>query len=186
MMEVEYLDEYAGSDISNISENTNLNSNNINILAPQNRNTMLENKHNNFKEVFNEKENKYRTKKSSVHIEEAKCAKDLKKNEYTLKDSNIRLQKAEEEISNNSEKGKKMSKKELKNTIQVSTKLNNIYEKTYELKKNYYETKIEYLRRFVEAHEKLVCVIFKYNIYTRKGHSTIGCKYSRCQLTNAD
>jgi len=30
---------------------------------------------------------------------------------------------------------KKMTKKELRNTVEMSTKLNNIYEQTYELKK---------------------------------------------------
>lgn len=52
----------------------------------------------------------------------------------------------------------------MKNTIEVSMKLNNIYEKTYELKKSYYEAKLEYLRRLVEAHEKLAFVIGKRDI----------------------
>lgn len=159
-MDVEYLDEYKDSDISNIPDDTNLNSDNdINILA-QNKSAMLGNKHNNFKGVLSKKENRYQIKNSSIHIEQAKCARSLKENENTLKESNTDIQKAEDDETNNtnSGKGKKISKKELKNTIEVSTKLNNIYEKTYELKKSYYEAKLEYLRRLVEAHEKLANV----------------------------
>lgn len=149
-MEVEFLEEYEDSDTSNIPHNT-LKSNDINISASQNINAMLRNKHNNCKE------NRNQIKNSNAHIEEAKCAEGFQKNGNTLKDSNTRVQKAEnEEINNiNSGKVKKISKKELKNTIEISTKLNDIYAQTYELKRDYYNAKLEYLRRLVEAHEKI-------------------------------
>jgi len=79
------------------------------------------------------------------------------------KESNIRVEEAEGEIitNNNSRKRHKILKKELQNTIEISTKLNNIYEKTYELKKNYYEVKTGYMKRSMEALKKLVGVVEK-------------------------
>lgn len=112
-MDVEYLDEYKDSDISNIPDDTNLNSDNdINILA-QNKSAMLGNKHNNFKGVLSKKENRYQIKNSSIHIEQAKCARSLKENENTLKESNTDIQKAEDDETNNtnSGKGKKYQKR---------------------------------------------------------------------------
>lgn len=155
-MEVEFLEEYEDSDTSNIPHDT-LKSNVINISASQNINAMLRNKHNNCKEVLIEKENRNQIKNSNAHIEEAKCAKGFQKNDNTLKDSNTCVQKAENAETNNTNPGKvkKISKKELKNTIEISTKLNDIYAQTYELKRDYYNAKLEYLRRLVEAHEKL-------------------------------
>lgn len=67
-MEVKYLEEYADSDILYIPDDTNLNSNDINILAPQSINVMLENNNNNFKEILNKKENEYQSGKCVVHV----------------------------------------------------------------------------------------------------------------------
>ena len=39
------------------------------------------------------------------------------------------------------------------NTVEVFIKLNNICEQTYEFKKDYYEKRLDYLRRSVEAQE---------------------------------
>ncbi|XP_077264255.1 uncharacterized protein LOC143898560 isoform X4 [Temnothorax americanus] len=158
-MEVEFLDEYEDSDTSNIPHDT-LKSNDINISASQNINAMLRNKHNNCKEVLIEKENRNQIKNSNAHIEQDKCVEDFQKNDNTLKDSNARIQKAKNEKTNNTNSGKekKISKKDLKNTIEISTKLNNVHAQTYELKRDYYNVKLEYLRRLVETHEKLAGV----------------------------
>lgn len=56
------------------------------------------------------------------------------------------------------------TKQKQQNTIEVSTKLNDVYEKTYELK-IYYETRLQYLKRFTEAHEKIANTLKKYNMF---------------------
>jgi len=45
----------------------------------------------------------------------------------------------------------------------VSTKLNNIYEQTYQLKGNYYEARLEYLRRSVKVQEEMANSVKKCN-----------------------
>lgn len=52
-------------------------------------------------------------------------------------------------------KKKMTTKKDLRNTIEVSSNLNTIYEKTYELKKDYYEKRLEFMKRNTEAMEKI-------------------------------
>jgi len=54
-----------------------------------------------------------------------------------------------------------MTKK--RNTVEVSTKLNNIYDQIYELKRNYYEARLKYLRRSVEAKEEMTNSVKKCN-----------------------
>lgn len=57
------------------------------------------------------------------------------------------------------------TKQKQQNTIEVSTKLNDVYEKTYELKRIYYETRLQYLKRFTEAHEKIANILEKYDMF---------------------
>jgi len=71
-------------------------------------------------------------------------------------------------------KKKKMTKKELRNIVEVSIKLNNIYEQIYELKRNYYEARLEYLRRSVEAQKEMTNSVKKCN----KNLTNISEKYN--------
>lgn len=57
---------------------------------------------------------------------------------------------------NNVDQKKKMTmKNKLRNTVEKTNNLNTIYENTFDLKKDYYEKRLEYMRRSTEAKERL-------------------------------
>lgn len=141
-MEAEYLTEY--EDIfSNTS--THSDSNSCNMLVPQNRKAVIDND----SELSNEKENGTRSNNVDVKQPPSKVGKLLQNIRSSLNTKSCEQDKIQ------IEKKKTTVKKELQNTVEVSTKLNDIYKKTYKLKKQYYEARLEYLKRSVEANEKI-------------------------------
>lgn len=143
-MEVEYLKEYEEDVFSSTS--THSDSNNCNMLIPQNKKTVIDND----SKLSNEKENELRSNNVDVKQPPSKVGKLLQNIKTSLNTKSCEQDKTQIE-----KKRTTTVKKELQNTVEVSTKLNNIYEKTYELKKKYYEARLEYLKRSVEANEKI-------------------------------
>lgn len=166
-MEVEYLDEDEENFISEIDDYTDTNSNECNVVTSQKRKTSTGNEYNNLQKSVTGKENIYRKLKNYTDIQQstAKIYKSTKESGDLLNNTNSVIQNVEnnKKLTPFKEKGRSITRKELKNTIEMSTQLNNVYEKTYELKKGYYESKLEYLRRFMEANEKIANTLEKLN-----------------------
>ncbi|XP_066600869.1 uncharacterized protein [Prorops nasuta] len=128
-MEVEYLQEYE-EDVVSIANSDDA----------QNKPTS--------KKFLYGKENIIRKQNTNINANESSCiSNELKNNGMTSNAIYCEQGKTE--------KKKNISKKALQNTLEVSTNLNNIYENTYELKKKYYEERLKYMKRSVEAKEKM-------------------------------
>lgn len=148
--EVEYIDNYKenvipkviniGFTSKNISESNNTESNNNATLQE-------------LIKKFSDK-NVYRLHNDTGQASTSKLVKKTMKGAMNLtNDENVSIENSKKETLPKKKKTKALTKT-LTNTVEVSTNLNNIYEKTYELKKNYI-TKLEYLKRFAEAGEKI-------------------------------
>ncbi|XP_067211745.1 GATOR2 complex protein WDR24-like [Linepithema humile] len=169
IMEVEYLDE----DEENISQiyDIDTNSNECNIVTSQKRKSNMDKECNNLQKVVSGKENIDKTSKNYKIIRDnqqctTKFDKSIEKSGLLQNNANFSTQNEqnnnEEQTPFNEKKGRNTRSKQLQNTIEISTHLNNIYDKTYDLKKNYYESKIKYLKRFVEATEKVTNIFEQY------------------------
>ncbi|XP_039311084.1 uncharacterized protein LOC105199862 isoform X2 [Solenopsis invicta] len=158
-MQVEYLEEY--EDVLNFTEKkqdkieiqkkqiatcTHSDNNRNMLFLQKNKATINSNKLSNNKENINKNNNV--EKQPSFEISKA-----LGKSMNTS---------SCEQNKTTTEK-KRMTKRELLNTVEVSTNLNSIYEQTYELKKQYYEARLEYLKRSVETQEKMATILEKCN-----------------------
>lgn len=57
------------------------------------------------------------------------------------------------------------TRSEVQNATEVSSNLSNIYEKTYELKKEYYEKRLELMERSIQAKERIANNLEKCNMF---------------------
>lgn len=170
-MEVEYLKEYEKEIRSNIVNNTDLNSNN-GMLSSQNQKTIIKetiiNKEvNNLQELSNEKENIDSMLSADTAIQQlSKLQKSIKEVRIPLKNTNScnRNYESKQKVNPIQKKGMISAKQKMQNIIEVSSTLNDVYEKTYELKKSYYEARLQYLKRSTEAREKIVDIMERCNI----------------------
>jgi len=167
VMQVEYLQEYESTLLNSNEQDKILiqknqiridtstshsDSNNCDMLLLQKRKAVINNVSSNEKENINEVRNNDVGNQSSSKVDKAfQDTLNRTKLQLSCEQNKTPIQK------------KKITKKELQNTVEVSTKLNNIYEQTYELKRNYYEARLEYLRRSVEAQEEMANSVKKCN-----------------------
>lgn len=170
-MEVEYLNEHANLFSKNLTSTHCDSNSNISVSLKRkaitdNSNELLKGREfhklsmNYEKEDINEgnineQSNNVRTKQLPSEVN--KIAKNFK--------MSLNANSCEQDKISNVRKKMTNSGKKIQNTIEVSTKLNDIYETTYELKKDYYEAKLACLRRSVEAMEKIANVIEKRNMF---------------------
>lgn len=56
------------------------------------------------------------------------------------------------------------TRRELQNVTEISTNLSNVYEKTHELKKDYYGKRLELMERFVKAKERIANILESWNM----------------------
>ncbi|KAM0726737.1 hypothetical protein ACS0PU_006898 [Formica fusca] len=128
------------------------------MLVPQKRKAVIDNESN---ELSNEKENINEIRSNDIDVKQppSKVGKVLQ---------NIRMPLNTKSCEQNKTPMQKKKittvKKELQNTAEISLKLKYIYEKTYKLKKKYYEERLEYLKRSVEAKEKIANIMEKCNM----------------------
>lgn len=170
-MDIEYLDEDEENILNINNPDTDINSNDCNIMSQTNKTNIvysINNKKCTLQTLVSGKKNIDSTSRNYTDIKKstAKFDKPITESRVLLNITNSSIQNMENNNKKQTPLKRKEShtpKKELKNTIEVSAHLNNIYEKSYELKKNFYERKLEYLRRFVEAHEKLTNIFEKSN-----------------------
>lgn len=167
-MEVEYLDE--DESIVSIIDDTNTNNDEYNyIVTSQTTESNIERslykESNNLQKIVRGKENidktlkNYKIKKDNQQCI-AKFDKSIEQSDILLKNANSTQNTESNKEERTPLKTKRNTPSEqLKNSIEVSAHLNSIYEKTYELKKSYYESKLKYQERLVEAVEKATNVL---------------------------
>lgn len=137
-MDVEYLQEY-----ETVVPSTSFDSNQCNIVSRE-RKKVADNNNN---KLSHNKEN-------IIHSNEVDANKTSSQIDEALQDGGTTANANSSEYNIRIRK-KKINKKALQNTLEVSNNLNNIYEQTYNLKKEYYETRLKYMKRSVEAKERI-------------------------------
>ena len=170
-MEIEYLDEDEDNIITQIFD-SDTSSNKCNVKTSQKRQSnIIDEESINLQKVVEKKggkENIEKTKNYMIIKDNQQCTakfdKSIEKSAILLNSAN-----SSENIQNNKKDGttfnvkeRNTKSKQLKNTIEVSAHLNNVYDETYKIKKIYYESKIEYLKKFVEATEKVTNILEQY------------------------
>lgn len=167
-MDIEYLDE----DEENVSQiyDIDTNSNEGNIVISQKRKSNMDKECNNLEKVSGKENIDKASKNCKITKDNQQCTTKFDKSieENGLLQNNVNFSIQNKQNNNEGQtpfkekKGRNTRSKQLQNTIEISTHLNNIYDKTYDLKKSYYESKIKYLRRFVEATEKVTNTLEQY------------------------
>ncbi|XP_071651763.1 uncharacterized protein [Temnothorax longispinosus] len=150
VMDVEYLNEDEEDVASQIVISTSSSdSNNCNKLVTRETKAVVDNSS---KKLSHEKENinKIQTNDTDVKQLSSKVGKIFQDIEMSTNAKSY-----EQDKTSNQKKTVNTVKKKLRNTVEVSTNLNNVYEKTYEMKKDYYKARLEHLQRSVEAKERI-------------------------------
>jgi hypothetical protein len=160
-MEVEYLDE--DEDIISMIQDIDADNDDCTITSQTKENNIAK-KSNHLQKIVSGKGNSNKTTSYKIKRDNQECTVQYK----SIQQSQILQNNANsiQNTDNNKEnrtplkaKERNTTSKQLKNSIEVSANLNNIYEKTYELKKTYYEHKLEYLKRIAEAAEKATNIL---------------------------
>jgi len=152
--EVEYLDEDGKNILPKITSK-NLINNNYNILPSQevSDNENLNRKHNTYVQIE-------QASTSKLNQESDEIISLVNNTTVCKENSGSKNAGDEQPLVTKVKKSEKLKKSDkLQTTLEVSANLNNIYEKTYELKKSYYTARLEYLKRSVEAKESIANII---------------------------
>lgn len=163
IISMEYLEEFK-ENIPELNNYKNANIEDCNISISQRR-EFVDNRHQKSEAVPIRKLN------LNDHVNVGQCTTELNEvpNDENRNIGQSPIQRsgneAAKEFKKQSRKTMTTATQRLKNSITVSTHLNNIYEKTCELKKEYYAIRLEYLRRSTEANEKIANITEKWDIF---------------------
>jgi len=176
-MEIEYLDGDEDNIVTYIYDSDN--NNECNVKTSQTRKSnIIDEESINLQKVVEKKsgkENIEKTQNYKIIRDNQQCTakfdKSIEKSAISINSvnssENIQNNKKEQTTFNVKERNTRC--KQLKNSIEVSAHLTNVYDETYKLKKNYhelkksyYERKLDFVKRFVEATEKVSNILEQY------------------------